>query len=76
MVVLPIGIPKAGKKPVKKLESDEPRVMKAAAREMGMSHTTAHRLANKFGKKRKAVSVIHLSPEDRKKTARRGAALL
>ncbi len=37
---------------------------------MGMSHTTAHRLANKFGKKRKAVSVIHLSPEDRKKRSR------
>ncbi len=50
---------------MKKLESDEPGVMKSTAREMGMSPATAHRLANKFGTKRKAVSVIHLSPDDR-----------
>ncbi len=55
---------------MKKLESDEPGVMKSTAREMGMSPATAHRLANKFGTKRKAVSVIHLSPDDRKKRRR------
>ncbi len=55
---------------MKKLETDEPGMMKSAVQELGMSERSTRCHAGKSGQKRKAKSTIDFSPEDCKRRRR------